>query len=61
MLTVADASEAGKHFDSGEQCLLVVRLIIRTDKGEQDVPELSIELKPSSMENIGWMFKMGPH
>jgi hypothetical protein len=53
MLQVTDASEVGKHFDAGEQCSLVIRLIIRTDKGAQDIPDISIELNPS--DGISWM------
>ena len=46
MISVEDAGEAGKHFDESEKCLLVFRITIRTDKGSQDISDLSMELKP---------------
>lgn len=47
-LSVADAQEAGTHFEKGDRCELIFRIGIRTDKGSVAVPDQAMKLTMSN-------------
>ena len=50
-LSVVDAQESGRLFESGEKCTLVIRLAIRTDSGNPSLPDQAITITKSGIGN----------
>ena len=51
MLSVANGSEAGAHFEKGEICTLIMKFAIRTDRGFPPLPDQTISLTRSDIKN----------
>jgi len=50
-LSVVDGNDAGTHFESREICTLIVRLAVRTDKGNPLLPDQVIKLIRSDIQD----------